>query len=75
MQAIEFNSVVKAHFIPLPEPFALKSGLPVRVVVMYEEPADSVAEAKTSDAISALCANPLVVSNFVPFARDEAHER
>lgn len=75
MQAIEFKSVVKAHFIPLPEPVVLASGLPVRVVVMYDEPASPAVGIDHADAISALCANPLVVSNFVPLTRDEAHER
>jgi hypothetical protein len=75
MQAIEFNAIVRSHFIPLPEPLRLKPGLPVRVVVMYEEPTDSVVDAKKSDAISDLCADPLRVDHFTPLSRDAAHER
>ncbi len=75
MQAIEFDTVVQAHSIPLPTPVALASGLPVRVVVMYEETSVPPIRADQVDAISALCANPLVVSDFAPLSRDEAHER
>lgn len=75
MQAIEFDTVVQAHSIPLPAPVALAPGLPVRVVVMYEETGGQPAGATPGDAISALCANPLVVPDFVPLSRDEAHER
>lgn len=75
MQAIEFEAVVQAHSIPLPIPVMLAPGLSVRVVVMYEETGTLPAGAGQADAISALCANPLVVSDFVPLSRDEAHER
>jgi len=75
MQAIEFDTVVQAHSIPLPAPVTLASGLPVRVVVMYEETSAPPVRAGQVDAISALCANPLVVSDFAPLSRDEAHER
>ncbi len=75
MQAIEFDTVVQAHSIPLPIPVMLAPGLPVRVVVMYEETGIPPAGASQGDAISALCANPLVVPDFVPLSRDEAHER
>lgn len=75
MQAIEFDTVVHAHSIPLPAPVTLASGLPVRVVVMYEETGATPVEAGQVDAISALCANPLVVTDFTPLTRDEAHER
>ena len=75
MQAIEFDTVVQAHSIPLPAPVALAAGLPVRVVVMYEETGVPLVEVSQEDAISALCANPIVVSDFVPLSRDEAHER
>lgn len=75
MQAIEFDTVVQAHSLPLPAPVVLAPGLPVRVVVMYEESGTPAAGASQGDTISALCANPLVVPDFVPFSRDEAHER
>ncbi|MDP2783619.1 MAG: hypothetical protein Q8O38_03345 [Sulfurimicrobium sp.] len=75
MLAIEFDTVVQAHSIPLPARVVLAPGLPVRVVVMYEETGVPPVGASQGDAISALCANPLVVSDFVPLSRDEAHER
>lgn len=75
MLAIEFNTVIQAHSIPLPAPVALAHGLPVRVVVMYEETGVPPVEISQGDAISALCANPLIVPGFVPLSRDEAHER
>ena len=75
MQAIEFDTVVHAHSIPLPTPVALASGLHVRVVVMYEETGGPLVEVGQLDAISALCANPLVVTDFTPLTRDEVHER
>lgn len=75
MQAIEFDTIVQAHSIPLPAPVVLAPGLPVRVVVMYEEAGVPPARASQGDAISELCANPLVVPGFSPLSRDEAHER
>lgn len=75
MLAIEFDTVVQAHSIPLPAPVVLAPGQPVRVVVMYEEAGVPSVGAGQGDAISALCANPLVVPDFVPLSRDEAHER
>lgn len=75
MLAIEFDTVVQAHSIPLPAPVTLAHGLPVRVVVMYEETGIQPVETSQEDAISALCANPLIVPGFVPLSRDEAHER
>jgi len=38
MQAIEFESIIKNHSIPMPESVMLASGLPVRVVVLFDEP-------------------------------------
>jgi hypothetical protein len=54
----------------------LSIGQAVRVVVMYEEPPLQAEQpARTDDAISRLAANPLVIPDFVPLSRDEAHER
>lgn len=75
MQAIEFDAIVQAHSIPLPTPSMLAPGLPVRVVVMYEKAEGAPVRGRHGDAISALCANPLVAPDFVPSSRDEAHER
>lgn len=75
MQAIEFDSMIQGQAIPLPNPGMLPSGQVVRVVVMYEETPEKGIAAARPDAISALAANPLVLSGFVPLTRDEAHER
>jgi len=74
MQAIEFESVVQDQSIQLPTPRVLSPGQPVRVVVMYEEAAAAVSPPR-EDVISELCANPLVLPDFVTLSRDEAHER
>lgn len=75
MQAIEFDTIVQSHSIPLPAPVSLAPGLPVRVVVMYEEAGVPPVKASQEDAISELCTNPLVVPDFVPFSRNDVHER
>lgn len=75
MHAIEFDSVVQNAAIPLPESALLASGMPVRVVVMFEEKPAANSASPIHDAISVLCANPLVIPDFEPFSRDEAHER
>lgn len=38
MQAIEFQSIIKNRSIPMPESVMLTNGLPVRVVVLFDEP-------------------------------------
>jgi hypothetical protein len=75
MQAIEFDAVVQAKSIPLPEPVTLAMGQAVRVVVMYEDVQAQTTSGSGVDAISRLAANPLVKADFVPLSRDEAHER
>lgn len=75
MQAIEFDTIVQAHSIPLSAPVALAPGLPVRVVVMYEETGVPPVRTSQGDAISELCVNPLVVPDFAHLSRDEVHER
>jgi len=85
MQAIEFESVVQDQAIRLPAPGVLSPGQPVRVVVMFEEtsavgtqqaPEDAISRlAAHPDAISELCEHPLVLPDFLPLSRDEAHER
>lgn len=74
MQAIEFETVVRDQVIPLPEPGVVSPGQPVRVVVMFEQKAVASSSAKP-DAISVLCADPLVAPDFLPLSREEAHER
>ena len=74
MQAIEFESVVEDQSIRLPAAGVLSPGQPVRVVVMFEESAAAVSSPR-EDVISALCANPLVLPDFVTLLRDETHER
>ncbi len=75
MQAIEFDSVVQNASIPLPDPSFLASGMAVRVVVMFEGTPAANSDSSVCDAISELCATPLLVPDFVPFSRDAAHER
>ena len=75
MQAIEFDSVVQNASIRLPEPALLAAGMHVRVVVMFEEKSTANTVGHLHDAISTLCANPLVVPDFEPLSRDAAHER
>ena len=75
MQAIEFDAVVQAKSIPLPEPVTLAMGQAVRVVVMFEDVQAQTPPGHREDAISRLAANPLVKADFVPLSRDEAHER
>lgn len=74
-QSIEFDSAVQNAAIPLPDPSLLASGMPVRVVVMFDEKPAVNPTASFHDAISTLCANPLVVADFAPLSRDQAHER
>ncbi len=74
MQAIEFESVVQDQSIRLPAAGVLSAGQAVRVVVMYEEATVAVSSPR-EDVISALCANPLVLPDFVTLFRDETHER
>jgi hypothetical protein len=57
MQAIEFESVVQDRAIPLPQPQKLSPGQSVRVVVMYEEVAES--PLSVGDAISRLEVAPV----------------
>lgn len=57
MQAIEFESVVQDHVIPLPQPQKLSPSQSVRVVVMYEEVAES--PLSQGDAISRLGPEPV----------------
>lgn len=85
MQAIEFESIVQDQAIRLPAPGVLSPGQPVRVVVMFEEtsaantqqpPEDAISRlAPHRDAISELSENPLVLPDFLPLSRDEAHDR
>lgn len=37
MQAVQFESIIRNHSIPVPESVMLSSGLPVRVVVLFDE--------------------------------------
>ena len=75
MQTIEFDAVVQAKSIPLPEPVTLAMGQAVRVVVMFEDVQAQTPPGHREDVISRLAANPLVKADFLPLSRDEAHER
>lgn len=75
MQAIDFEAVVRDRSIPLPSSAALRAGQTVRVVVLYEPSPAATETALHDDAITRLARNPLIIDEFVPFSRDEAHER
>lgn len=75
MQAIEFDAVVRDAAIPLPLPALLATGMPVRVVVMFEGELAANISGPFHDAISMLSSNPLIAPDFEPFSRDQAHER
>ncbi|WP_186408963.1 hypothetical protein [Candidatus Accumulibacter aalborgensis] len=55
----------------------LKDGLQLAgdLVVMFDEKPVVNPIGSFDDAISTLCANPLVVVEFEPLSQDEAHER
>jgi hypothetical protein len=46
MQAIEFESIIEDHSIPVPESVILKNGLPVRVIVLFDEVKQSASKSK-----------------------------
>lgn len=75
MQAIEFDAVVQDVGVSLPSSTTLSSGQSVRVVVMLETGSDPPELASRQDAMTRLAQHPLTIPGFVPFSRDEAHER
>jgi hypothetical protein len=75
MQAIEFETVVEGGSIPLPEPSGLSSGQSVRVVVMFESAAEGGRSTSNGEALISLARNPLVIDDFAPLSRDNAHAR
>jgi hypothetical protein len=79
MQAIEFETHVSHGSVTLPADVQVVEGQHVRVLVLYEraEQADTRASADQvqAGAIARLIQNPLVVPDFAPLSRDEAHER
>lgn len=75
MQAIEFETLVQDRSIQLPESTTLSTGQRVRVVVMFESTAEVEQPASDEDALVRLARNPLVITDFVPLSRDEAHAR
>ena len=75
MQAIEFETVVQGGSIPLPEPSGLSSGQSVRVVVMFEFSAEADRSTSNDEALIRLARNPLVIDDFTPLSRDDAHVR
>lgn len=75
MQAIEFETVVQGGSIPLPEPSGLSSGQSVRVVVMFESGTETDRSIPNDEALIDLARNPLVIDDFTPLSRDDAHAR
>jgi hypothetical protein len=74
MYAIEFQAKIKNGNIEIPEEYRRRlreqgGDNAVRVIIL-------TAERETSaDFIDQLLANPISTSDFVPFTRDELHER
>jgi hypothetical protein len=52
MQAIEFESIIENRFIPVPESARLTSGLPVRVIVLFDEVKQSASKSKADPEIA-----------------------
>ncbi len=75
MQAIEFESQLSHGAIPVPESLHLVDGRRVRVLLLLEEMEDRIVESHAADAIADLLDNPMVLDDFQPLTREQAHER
>lgn len=73
MQAIEFETQLSHGAIPVPESLHLIDGRRVRVLLLLEEIEDRTVE--SHDAITDLLDNPMVLDDFQPLTREQAHER
>jgi len=73
MQAIEFESQLFQGAIPVPESLHLVDGRRVRVLLLLEEMEERTVESR--DAIADLLDNPMMLDNFQPLTREQAHER
>lgn len=73
MQAIEFESRLSHGAIPVPESLHLVEGRRVRVLLLLEEMEEYPVE--FHDAITDLLDNPMVLDDFQPLTREQAHER
>ena len=73
MQAIEFESQLSHGAIPDPESLHLVEGRRVRVLLLLEEVEEYPVE--FHDAITDLLDNPMVLDDFQPLTREQAHER
>lgn len=73
MQAIEFESQLFQGAIPVPESLHLVDGRRVRVLLLLEEMEERTVEFR--DAIADLLDNPMVLDDFQPLTREQAHER
>jgi hypothetical protein len=74
MYAIEFQAKIKNGNIEIPEEYRRRlreqgGENAVRVIILTVERGTSV------DFIDELLANPIPASDFVPFTRDESHDR
>ena len=79
MQAIEFETQIKNRSLHLPADAQMADGQQVRVVILYEHPAQANASGSAGEvqtgAIARLMRDPLRLAGFTPLSRDEAHER
>lgn len=76
MQAIEFEAKIEGQTIPLPATTGLRTGSPVRVVLLFEPETPRPMVGLADDGpIAQLMQNPRVVPGFKPLSRDEAHDR
>ena len=73
MQAIEFETQLSHGAIPVPESLHLVDGRRVRVLLLLEEMEECQVE--FHDAISDLLDHPMVLDDFQPLTREQAHER
>lgn len=79
MQAIEFETRITNRSVHLPRDAQVADGQQVRVVVLYEHPAQTDVSGTAGEvqagAIARLMRDPLRLAGFTPLSRDEAHER
>ena len=69
MEAIEFKTKIRNGMIHVPKNIGQKFNKTVKVILITEH------EAAQTDMIDELLTNPLHSENFVPFSRNEIHER
>lgn len=78
MQAIEFETQIANESVHLPDDAQVADGQQIRVVVLYQHPAQTDASISAggvqTGAIARLMRDPFRLSGFTPLSRDEAHD-